>query len=659
MVFTVDRQAKEIGTLVEYLDGQRLRTALVVGEQDGQLRVREHGLGDKLIARELVVLRHREKLDDPAKLAEVVAALKQERARLAAEFEVDLLWEVVEEQGRAFGVEELAGIFFGTASTAACAVVFELLLSDRVYFVRRHLEFRARSREQVERLKLQEQRVRLRSEEGRRKGELLRAALAGEPLPPNDENLAALAAALHRYLENPFSRNSELTALLSQAMPEVDPAELAFEVLDRLGVPPPGPRFAVIRGLKTQFDAEAELEAATVVPGPRPPLDAALAVTIDDDETLEVDDALSLEPLDGGRMRVRVLIALVADFVARDGAMDRQALARATSVYLPETTIRMLPEEVSCNRASLRAGAERPVLVTEVVLEPDGAIAQCAVYPARISVGARLSYDRADLLLAGADPGDDLTRMLKRLAQTAATLRARRQQAGATAVSRREPKVRVVEGRVEVTIIDPASPSRTLVAEMMVLSNFVAAHFATEQKLPLIYRTQPAAGREAAPMRARLSLYPEPHAGLGLPCYTQVSSPIRRYADLAVQRQLLCALGAAGSRLYRSEELLAMIATAEAAEAEAKELERRARRYWILRRLEQEPADRPMPAIVTRDGVGAELEAFAVRGALVGAPNVTAGTPVLVRLARIDPLRGTLTLEYRQTLSPGACGQRR
>ena len=90
---------------------------------------------------------------------------------------------------------------------------------------------------------------------------------------------------------------------------------------------------------------------------------------------------------------------------------------------------------------------------------------------------------------------------------------------------------------------------------------------------------------EFASQRPRLSLYPEYHAGIGLDYYAQFSSPIRRYADLVLQRQVIAALARPDRFTYSQEELLAVLAGAENAEADGRELERRAKRYWTLRYL--------------------------------------------------------------------------
>src|SRR5580693_5987469 len=105
----MDSNPKYLGTLVEFLDEGRLKPGLVVREQ--------------------------------ANLVAVVDTLRAEHAHLAAELDLNLLWEVVREQGRSFTAEELAELFFGGRSASATSAMLEALFNDRLYFVRRHMEF--------------------------------------------------------------------------------------------------------------------------------------------------------------------------------------------------------------------------------------------------------------------------------------------------------------------------------------------------------------------------------------------------------------------------------------------------------------------------------------------------------------------------------------
>jgi exoribonuclease II len=645
MNLTVESNVKYLGALVEFLDEGRLKPGLVVRESGNQLAVTEAGGRERSIARDLVMLRHPEYKVTRDTLAAAVAALESERAQLTAELDLNLLWEVVREQGRSFGAEELAELFFGRRSASATSVMLEALFNDRLYFVRRQLEFVARDAAQVERLRTQYDKIRLRSEASRHTRNLIRGVLE-DGMIVSAEEAAPLIAELRRYLDNPFTRSRDLTAMIEAAVADIAPAEAAYEILERLGAPLPGPRFVIIGGVRTGFPEAAIAEANQVVAPLRIAGDDTAAVTIDDDDTVEVDDALSCDPLDDGGMRVRIHIALVADFVRIHGPLDQEAAARATTVYLPEATIRMLPDRIACDAASLIAGEERHVLTTDVRLSANGEIASYSIYPSRIRIAARLSYDACDALLA-AESDTAQAAALRRMHEAALKLRERRRLAGALLINRREPKIKVSgDGQIELTLIDNMSPSRQLVAELMVLSNHAAARWAADHRVPIIYRVQPVTGTEFAPPRPRLSLHPEFHAGVGLAYYAQLSSPIRRYVDLVLQRQLLAALADPPSVAYQADELLTVLANAEAADAEGKELERRAKRYWILRYLERNALGRPLEAIALREGASAELDAYAVRGSLHGAPNLSSQSRILVRIARIEPMRGWLTFDF-------------
>ncbi len=642
---------KYLGMLVEYLDEGRLRPALVVREQANQVVTFDGSGRERTVSRDLVLVRHPDRRPQREAVAQALAELEQERAQLAAELDLNLLWEVVREHERSYTAEEMAELFFGRRSPVAVAVMLDALFADRLYFVRRHMNFVARSAEQVERLRTQYDRIRLRSESGRRLSNLLHSVLENRALPSPDE-AAPLIAELRRYLENPFTRGRDLTMMLEAAASEITPAEAAYEVLERLGAAPPGPRFAIIGGIRSTFSEAALAEALAPTPPARQLNKDDQAITIDDEETLEIDDAISCQPLTDGNLLLRIHIALVADFVSKGGAMDVEAAARGATVYLPETTIRMLPDPISTGRASLIASRERHVFTTEVTLSASGDIVNFSIYPGAIRIKTRLSYEEADLLLsqeANAD-GDEQRLMLRRLLDAANKLRARRREGGAILVQRREPKIRVTDGQIEVKVIDNASPSRQLVAEFMVLSNYCAARFAADHHVPIIYRVQPSAGGEPGLQRPHLSLYPEFHTGVGLDCYSQLSSPIRRYIDLVLQRQMISALAEQRAKVYEPDELLAHLAAAENAETEGRELERRAKRYWLLRYLQQHLHDRPLEAVVLRGGTTAELDSYAVRGALHGAPNAASHARILVRIARVEPLRGWLALDYLSTL---------
>ena len=98
-------QTKYLGSLVEYLDQGRFRAGLVVREQDRHIALLDAGGREKLIARDLILVRYSDRKADPSNLAEALGELEAERAELSSELDLNLLWEVVHEQGRTFSAD--------------------------------------------------------------------------------------------------------------------------------------------------------------------------------------------------------------------------------------------------------------------------------------------------------------------------------------------------------------------------------------------------------------------------------------------------------------------------------------------------------------------------------------------------------------------------
>ena len=536
-------------------------------------------------------------------------------------------------------------MFFGQRSALGTTVVLDSLLNDRLYFIRRHLDFTPNLPDRVDRIRVQQERTRLKSDESRRIQGAIRDALNNVALDP--EQSGQLAEQLRKYLDNPSTRSNDLTALLAAAAPDLLPAEVAYEVLERLGTQLRAPRYVLIGGIRTQFSATVMEEAAQVNPPAHPRAEEALfSLSVDDEETVEIDDALSCLATPDGGLRVLIHIALVADWVPKGGAMDREAALRGATVYLPEATVRMLPDQISCERASLIAGQQRSVLTTDVHLDADGKVIDYQLYPATIAVNSRLTYTEADELIAHPDSEHPAARTMELLHSMSQRLREWRRRAGAVLIRRRESKIRVRDEAIAIEVIDSDSPSRLTVAEYMVLSNHLAAQFCAANTIPIIYRVQPSSGGDLAGQHPRLSLFPAWHAGIGLEFYAQLSSPIRRYADLVLQRQILGFLVKSREPLYQTDELLTVLANAESADSEAKDLERRSKRYWALRYLERFDSEHLLAATVLREGGTAELTDYAVRGTLRSAPNLANDSRIMVRIASLDPLRGWLAMEY-------------
>jgi exoribonuclease-2 len=319
------------------------------------------------------------------------------------------------------------------------------------------------------------------------------------------------------------------------------------------------------------------------------------AYAIDDAESRDPDDAISL---DGNRLWVH--IADVAALVPPDSPADLEARARGASLYLPEGTVTMLPLQAT-QTLGLGLHETSPALSFGLELRSDGTVNLVEVVASWVRV-RRLNYEAAEPQLK--------TGALHNLYQAVQQFAERRQANGAIDLHLPEVKVRVADGQVVISSLQPLE-SRALVREAMLMTGEAVARFAEQENLPLLYSTQEAPDETYVPnslsgmfaqrrmlKRSQLRGTPAPHAGLGLDMYAQTTSPLRRYADLVVHQQLRAYL--AGDRLLDESEVLARVGAAEAISGSVRQAERLSNKHWTLVFLERQRHWRGEAVLVER-----------------------------------------------------------
>ena len=349
-------------------------------------------------------------------------------------------------------------------------------------------------------------------------------------------------------------------------------------------------------GIPTDYGAEAlaEADGARGVPhavtGFRRDLRDVPTITIDAASTRDIDDAVAVLPAGGdGALRLLVSIADVGAFVPEDGALDRSARERATSVYLAGRVVPMFPETLSADWLSLLPGADRCCLTAELRIDAEGHVTAVDLYESVIRSWARATYDEvADYLDRGvvSDNLGAVRAMLPWLRTVSARLALARSRRGGVEMSREETRIVFDSARGVATGIEAARPTsaHTLIERAMVAANEAVGRWLVERGLPGVFRVhdEPDATRardlaefarnfgfeagfgpritplslaafdrqiSGAPVEpairsvllrtlgpARYTVHPSAHFGLAAPIYLHFTSPIRRYADLAVHR---------------------------------------------------------------------------------------------------------------------------
>jgi exoribonuclease-2 len=613
------------GAVVAFWDGGDLRLGVVAGEEKQRVSVVVEGGRAERIPHARIAFEIERAGAPPGPGADAreaagsrAAAARERVESLASRIEVPILWDLARETPEA-ETEALADLALGSRTGEARAALVTALLRDAAHFVRKGDRWLPRDSAAVEEIEGQRRRTsERRTLRERALAAIAESAATGVFTPSGDAEerrfLEALEeTAVHGPDASESARDAALAAVSAAGVRFDRSDEGAFRLLRRLGrFDSDDENLAILRHrLRTEFPEEVLARAAAAAARgfdreTRADLTDLPVVTIDDARTLEIDDGLSIEPLGDGLVRVGVHIADPAAFVESGDPVDREALARGVTHYFPDRRLPMLPGAISEDAASLLPGADRPALTFLVDVDGTGEVVAYDILRSVVRSRRRLDYDEADRL-----EGAGLAGLL-----AVAELRERRRiAAGAISIGVPEAEPHVDgQGNIAVERRDPRSPAHRLVSEMMLLAGTVAAAFAVDRGFPMIYRRQAAgeprgdapsvetdplvAARAARRGLRRGEIGPKagPHAGLGLPAYAQVTSPLRRFQDLAAHRQIAAALRGSAP-VYDAEALQRIAAMTERADAEGRRAERVADRYWLLRFLEGRTGE-PVDAVV-------------------------------------------------------------
>jgi exoribonuclease-2 len=616
-------------------DAGKFLAGRVMSEADASLQV-ELDSGKRVKVKAANVLL---KFDQPAP-----AVLLAEARALADDIDLDLAWEFAPEGE--FGFAELARDYFDAKAGSVQQAAALLRLFEAPHY------FRRAGKGQFKKAPEETVKAALLGIERKRQQQLQIEAWAEElvagrcPAPVQEQ--------IYRILFKPDKNGPEYKAVVEAARRS---QRAPLDLLQAAGAITSPYQFHWKRFLFENFPKGVGFPALTAPEiKDELPLSPVQAFSIDDSQTTEIDDALSVQGLGTGTVTFGVHIAAPGLAVTPDSAVDKVARERLSTVYMPGWKITMLPDEV-VQAYTLIEGRDCPAVSIYFTMdEASFEVRAKETRLERVPIAANLRHDKLDGIvtdasLAGEAPADyAFAPELAFAWRLARHLKAQREVVRGKPESFNRPdyNFRLAGERmeppngsesVEISVRARGSALDLIVAEAMILANSAWGGWLAELGLPGIYRSQASL---APGIKVRMGVKALPHAGMGVAQYTWATSPLRRYVDLVNQWQIIaCARHGRTAALAapfkpKDAQLFSIISAFEAAYAAYNGFQNAIERFWTLRWLQQNGTTE-LTAAVMKEGLVRADELPLVFKAL-GCEALPRGSHVKVRITGLDEM---------------------
>lgn len=604
------------------------------------------------------------------------AALIAEARELAGAMDLDLAWEFAPDGE--FGFGELAADYFQAHPTLAQQAAALFALFEAPHYFRRAGKgrFKKAPAEIVQQaLAAIEKKKALLAQIAEWSSQLA----AGEcPAPVREQ--------LYKILFRPDKNAPEYKAVVEAARATQLPP---LELLKRAGAIDSSYQFHWRRFLFENFPKGTAFPALTAPAiADELPLAAVQAFSIDDSQTTEIDDALSVQGLGSGTVVVGVHIAAPGLALVPGGAIDQVARARMSTVYMPGHKITMLPDEV-VEAYTLQEGRDCPAVSLYATFdEATLALQGTETRLERVPIAANLRHDQLDTVVTQAwledtsiqaentpeaaararVPLSFLFRLAKHLKAQREVVRGKPEN-----FSRPDYNFRLVGGegeptgaeQVQISTRKRGEPLDLIVSEAMILANSSWGGWLGELGVPGLYRSQ---ASMAPGVKVRMGTKALPHAGLGVKSYAWSTSPLRRYTDLVNQWQIIAAArhgktaALAAPFKPKDAELFSILSGFDAAYATYNAHQGGMERFWTLKYIQQQGITEVEATLVKDVPNGALVRAATLPLVFMatGTQGLPRGARVRVKLGEIDEIaldvHGTVTarLDAEATESAGS-----
>ncbi|MEJ8854625.1 RNB domain-containing ribonuclease [Variovorax robiniae] len=561
------------------------------------------------------------------------AELIAEARALATTMDLDLAWEFSPEGE--FGFADLAADYFQDKPTLAQQAAALFGLFDAPHYFRRAGKgrFKKAPAEIVQQaLAAIEKKKQVAAQIAEWAKQLVEGVC---PAPVRDQ--------LYKILFKPDKNAPEYRAVVDASRASQRPP---LELLERAGAIDSAYQFHWKRFLFENFPKGTAFPAlqAPAITDALPLAEGVEAFSIDDSQTTEIDDALSVRGLGSGTVVVGIHIAAPGLALVPGSAIDQVARNRMSTVYMPGYKITMLPDDI-VNAYTLQEGRDCPAVslyatFDEASLELKGTETKLE----RVPIVANLRHDQLDAFVSEewlTDPsvpnGDappvavQVREPLTFLFRLARSLKAQREVVRGKPENFNRPDYNFrLEGnvgepsgeeKVSISTRRRGAPLDLIVAEAMILANSTWGSWLGEFGVPGLYRSQASL---APGVKVRMGTKPAPHAGIGVKSYAWSTSPLRRYTDLVNQWQIIAAArhgktaALAAPFKPKDADLFSILSGFDAAYSTYNGYQAGMERFWTLKYLQQ-------------NGI-TELDATVMKdfpnGALVRADNLPLVFPV-------------------------------
>ena len=476
---------------------------------------------------------------------------------------------------------------------------------------------------------------------------------------------APIREQLYRILFRPDKNSPEYKAVVDAARAT---QTAPLDLLQKAGAIDSAYQFHWKRFLFENFPKGTQFPA---VQAPQPPADLPLApvqaYSIDDSQTTEIDDALSVQGLGTGTVTLGIHIAAPGLAIVPGTPLDQLGRQRLSTVYMPGYKITMLPDEV-VQTYTLDEGRANPAVSLYVTIQEDTLeITSTETRLERVPVAVNLRHDQLDHIVTEAwltDPSIQVentpTPLLERRAELSFLYRLAQQLKARREVVRGKPetfnrpdytfRLQGNDGgepngseQVSIGTRKRGAPLDLIVAEAAIVANSTWGSWMAEMGVPGIYRSQASL---LPGVKVRMGTKALPHAGIGVKSYAWATSPLRRYVDLVNQWQIIaCARHGKTAALAapfkpKDAELFSIISAFDAAYSAYNGYQGGMERFWTLKYLQQNGIteltattfkEGPQGILVRADDLPLVLP-------VLGAQGLARGARVRVRLGAIDEI---------------------